>query len=105
MAGLKPVARHASRNSRVEVDGFMGILTRIFGFLGYALGLVLPVFAKIGAFRKSGRPFRWTVHIVVIVLILLGLGVLNYLLDLQTYLPGAPWLVKNTWLPLLFLLV
>jgi hypothetical protein len=83
----------------------MGILSRILGFLASGLGLILPVFARIRDFGKSGKPFRWTLHIIVIVLILIGLGVLNYVFDLQTFLPGANWLVRHTWLPLLFLLV
>jgi hypothetical protein len=51
------------------------------------------------------RVLRWTLHFLIVALLLVGLGYLNYVWDLERLL-GGPWpLFRKIWLPLLGLLV
>ncbi len=82
-------------------------LTKLIDVIRNFLGWIFPVFSRALNFRAHAREYRWPMHIGIVVLILIVLAVLNskWVLDLRTYLPTAPVLIQQTWLPLLFLLV
>jgi hypothetical protein len=82
-------------------------LTKLIDVIRNFLSWIFPVFSKALNIRAHAREYRWPMHIGIVVLILVVLAVLNskWVLDLRTYLPTAPVLIQQTWLPLLFLLV
>lgn len=82
-------------------------MTKLIDVIRNFLSWIFPVFSKALNFRAHAREYRWPIHIGIVVLILVVLAVLNskYVLDLRTYLPTAPVLIQQTWLPLLFVLV
>jgi type VI protein secretion system component VasK len=70
--------------------------------LGASLGLV---FARVRDWRKYSSRLRWPLHFLLVVLIFAGLAALNYYLDLERIL-RTPWpILRQVWLPLLFLLI
>src|ERR1700694_1066992 len=78
-----------------------GILTAIWNFLRRIVGIILPV-GKGVSFRNLGTGARWTLHILLLLVILVGLWFLNK--------PLLGWMFEATsaqkwWLPLLFLLI
>lgn len=83
----------------------MGIMTGAFrGIKGLFKLIALPV-TKLCASPRLGRTLRWTLHLVLLAVILAGLTALNYVLNLGMLL-RVPWLVlRMLWLPLLFLLI
>jgi len=70
-----------------------------------ALSWIFPVFSQALNLRARARDYQWALHLVLLGLILAGLAFLNHALDLRTYLPTAPRVVQQAWLPLLFLLI
>jgi hypothetical protein len=83
----------------------MGLLQKLWEGIKALPGLLLPFLARA---RKPGQwaPWvRWLVHAILLTLVLVGLGYLNYFFDLEKVL-RAPWpLLRKIWLPLLFLLI
>lgn len=68
--------------------------------------LVLPIFAKARDFRGISPAVRWTLHIVLVLAVLIGLGAVNRRYkDLQANLGDAPEWLKLNWLPLLALVI
>lgn len=49
--------------------------------------------------------FRWVIHFTVQILILVGLGFINYRLDVIRYLESPSFVMRALWLPLLYLVV
>jgi len=83
----------------------MGFFSRIWNRFRQVLGLVLPFFSKARDFKGVGAQFRNVLHVLMVVGILVGLAVINYVFDLDKVL-RAPWeWLRRLWLPLLFLLV
>jgi hypothetical protein len=82
----------------------MGLITKIWNGFRQLLGLILPFFARARDLRGKGPQFRRVLHVVLLLAVLVVLGIINYLFNLGQYL-RAPWIVRETWLPLLFLLV
>jgi hypothetical protein len=80
-------------------------LTRFLNSLRRVLSWIFPVFSRTLNIRARVQEYQWPIHIFIVVLVLVGLWALNWALDLRTYLPTAPRLIQQTWLPLLFLLV
>lgn len=68
-------------------------------------GLILPFLSK-ASHPRGWKPWlKWTVHVLVMILILIGLGFLNHYFDLEKVVE-APWpFLRRIWLPLLFLLI
>lgn len=81
----------------------------IFAMLGKGLALIgqaaaFPV-RRISGSRTASLWFRWTMHVLCLGGVLVGLAMLNYLLGLETVV-RSPWpALRSLWLPLLFLLV
>lgn len=66
--------------------------------------IALPV-TRLRSGQRFGSGLRWTLHIVLLVAVLVGLAVLNYVLDLGVLL-RVPWTgLRMLWLPLLFFLI
>lgn len=68
------------------------------------IGLVFPIFAKARASKGVSIALRWTIHVVLVVLILIGLYFLNRLLIPPGFVRGT-LLVQLFFLPILFLLL
>src|SRR5438128_1243254 len=79
------------------------ILTWLGGKLRALVGLILPVFGRARASQTMGRGLRWFLHLVLLVAILIGLHFLNA--PFQSQVRVGNWLVRENWLPILFLLV
>ncbi len=82
----------------------MTFLRRIAAGLKGLVGLVLPMFSKARQGRGMSPAVRWGLHLVLVLLILIGLGVLNYALGLEKYLSTRLVALRSVWLPLLFAL-
>jgi hypothetical protein len=68
-------------------------------------GLLLPFLAKARTPSSWSPWLRWTAHVVLLAAVLVGLGYLNWLFDLERVL-RAPWpVLRKIWLPMLFFLV
>jgi hypothetical protein len=80
-----------------------GLFTRIWNALKWLAGLILPVASKV---RSAGfsRAVRWTLHVLVLIAILVGLHFLNQYFRLDRYLPKHHDLVRQNYLPILFFL-
>jgi hypothetical protein len=66
--------------------------------------IAMPV-TKLRGNRRVGQVIRWTLHLLCLAGVLVGLGFLNYALGVDKLL-RAPWPVaRQLWLPLLFLLM
>src|SRR5262245_12098549 len=67
------------------------------------LGLILPLFSKVGHFR--GVAFlKWVLHFLLVAVIVVGLYFLNKNQDVQRWIGGSPF-VQELYLPILFLLI
>ena len=81
----------------------------LFSLLGKALAWVFKIialpFVKLKQSPQGGRILRWALHALAILVILVGLGVLNYALDLAQVLRVPVPALRQVWLPLLFALV
>jgi hypothetical protein len=82
----------------------MAFLTWIANGVRWLLALVLPLLAKARDFQGMGPALRWTIHILLVTAILIGLYFLNQLDGIRPFLVGPP-LIREFWLPLLFLIV
>src|SRR5439155_2144823 len=82
----------------------MGFLAAIWNGFRQLLGLILPFFSRARDLKGMGPQFRRFLHILLVVVILVGLGILNRVMDWDKLVP-APWPLPQIWLPLLFLLV
>jgi hypothetical protein len=83
----------------------MALLTWLWNGLRWLWSLVTPWTAWPGWSGLSST-LRWVLHFLVILLVVLLLGYVNYLLDLERSLRSPfPWLHRYCWLPVLFLLV
>jgi hypothetical protein len=80
----------------------MAFLRWIWGGIRWLIGLVLPVFSSARQSRAVGAGLRWTLHILLVVAILVGLYFLNR--HWKPFLWGRGEL-QNYWLPILFLLL
>ena len=83
----------------------MGVFNRLLGVLRAPFTLLLPFLGKA---RRSPLVFRillWTVHVVIVALIVIGLHFLNQALHLDSAIPYIPRPLAENWLPILFLLV
>jgi hypothetical protein len=83
----------------------MAFLRWIWTGICWLIGLILPVFSTARQSRALGAGLRWTLHILIIVAILVGLHYLNQGWELYRILPGHAPIVRYNWLPILFLLV
>jgi hypothetical protein len=83
----------------------MALIAKIWNGVRQLIGLILPFFARARDLRNVGPQFRKVLHVLLVVAILVVLGVIHYLLDLGRLLPTAGLLLRNLWLPFLFLLV
>ena len=64
-------------------------------------GIAWPT-TKLGGEHKIGPVVRWTLHIVLLIAVLVGLGLLNWWCNLDRLI-RAPWpLLRAVWLPLVF---
>jgi hypothetical protein len=81
----------------------MGFLGRIGQGLKGLVGLLLPT---VGEARRStgGKVLRWVVRVVLLALVLVGLWFLNRYLELDRYVRAPLPVLREVWLPLLFLL-
>jgi len=81
----------------------MVILTTIWDWIRSVVGLILPVFSKARDFPWLARVVRWTLHIILLALILVGLWYVNQTAGLKNVLRYLPDWFKPFWLPALFL--
>jgi hypothetical protein len=79
-------------------------LTRLGAGLQALLGLILPVFGQVQAFRGQRARWRVVLHVALVVLITVVLALINNFTDLHKFIQGRPFLAKM-WLPGLFLLL
>ena len=84
----------------------IGGLGKAWAGLKKLAGLVLPVFASAGDFAGWSPAARLAVRLVVLAVVLVGLGVVNWLLKLPAVVdPPEGWeFLARAWLPLLFVL-
>src|SRR6267142_4318184 len=68
-------------------------------------GILFPFLAKASDVRTVGRKLRWVIHFAMVLGILVGLGFLNYALDVGKLLDTPHPYLRRIWLSLLFLLV
>jgi hypothetical protein len=70
-------------------------------------GLVIPLFARARFYRGAGAAFRWVLHLVIFVAVLVGLCYLNrpVVSDLYKLVDSPYRVLREGWLPILFLLV
>jgi hypothetical protein len=82
----------------------MGFLTSLWEGIKSVGAWVFPVSDQARGARGLNPVLRWTLHILVLLLILIGLHLLNRYFRLAKLVTQAPLLAEN-WLPILFLLV
>lgn len=83
----------------------MGLFSMLGKPLKWLFQIVAMPFVKLKQSPYGGRALRWTLHILAISAILVGLGFLNYLLDLAQVLRVPVPVLRQVWLPLLFGLI
>jgi hypothetical protein len=83
----------------------MGLFSKIWNGIRQLFGLVFPFFSKARDLKGMGPQLRKVLHVVMVVLILVGLAVIHRLLDLGKLIKTPYALLRDYWLPLLFLLV
>jgi hypothetical protein len=81
----------------------MGFLSRIWIGFTQLIGLIIPFFAKATDFRRWGPGLRWTVRILLLVLVLVLLYFINRWMR-PAWLVKASSFVQTFFLPILFLL-
>jgi hypothetical protein len=69
------------------------------------VGLVTPVADSARGSATLGRAVRWVLHFIIVALILVGLHFLNQALGLNQLILGRSALLRQNWLPILFLLL
>src|SRR5947209_15741383 len=83
----------------------MGFLKTFWGWLRKGVGLILPFFARARDFPGLGAAVRWTIHVVLLALILVGLYFVGRATGLRRHLEHGPSALRPFWLPIFFLLV
>jgi hypothetical protein len=83
----------------------MQFLAAIANAVRQAVGLILPVFAKAGDFRRWNRWVWRILHLILLCAILFGMWWLNKYFEFKTLLPSAPDAYRPFYLPTLFLLL
>ena len=83
----------------------MGVFTRLLGLLRAPATLLLPFLSKARRSPLLLRIVLWTVHLLLVALILVGLHFLNQALHIDTAIPHHIPFLRENWLPILFLLV
>ncbi len=79
---------------------------RFFKAIGNGITWVVRVLLPFGEGKIGGHPaFRWAVRLIVLALIVLGLFYLNRYLELDRYVRAPLPILREVWLPLLFLLI
>lgn len=80
-----------------------GLLAKLWGGLKALPGMLLPFLAKAKTVRSLPPWLRWTLHLLLLATVLVGLAYVNHFLDLEKVL-RMPWpFMRKIWLPLLFL--
>lgn len=82
----------------------MGFALRLLSRVRSGLGLIFPVFARVGDFRRWGWVAYCVVHVLLLIAILVGLAFLNRALRLEELVVGPSRALRDLWLPLLFFL-
>lgn len=67
--------------------------------------LAFPFFAKARELRHPGQRLRWVLRTLLLVTILVLLGIINEVADLERVLRAPLPILRKVWLPLLFLLI
>jgi hypothetical protein len=83
----------------------MGVFSWIGGGLRALGGTILPVFARSRDARRLKPAVWWALHILMLSAVLVGLWLLNRWLDLGKLLVTPHPVLRDLWLPSLFLLV
>lgn len=75
-------------------------------WLLYGLRTIGSLFAPFaGGLPAIGKGLLWALHVIVVVGTLIGLHYLNHLLGFHRMLPGKSRLVRENWLPIIFILL
>lgn len=69
------------------------------------IGLILPIFSRAGDFARIGPAVRMFLHILLVAGILFGLWYLNKAADIPRFLPITNDLIRQYYLPLMFVLL
>ncbi len=69
------------------------------------MGMIFPMFRRAGSVRMPKARFGWFWRTLLLVLILVGLWFLNYFLGLERYVRAPLHVLRQFWLPLLFVLI
>src|SRR5947209_5882465 len=80
----------------------MGLLTKIWNGIKNVLGFILPL-GQAKTYQGLGPAIRWTVHVLLLVAILVGLYFLNK--PIEYLVPTPVRVFSQFWLPILFLLM
>ncbi len=83
----------------------MGALTWLLGLLRAPATLLLPFLSRARRSTLLLRIVLWTVHVLIVALILVGLHFLNQALGIDAAIPHRSRFLAENWLPILFLLV
>ena len=83
----------------------MGVFTWLMGVLRAPAALLLPFLSKARRSTLLLRIVIWTVHLLIVALILVGLHFLNQALHIDTAIPHRSRFLAENWLPILFLMV
>ncbi len=79
--------------------------SRIGAFFQTLFSWLLPVQQLKQGAEGRGRAFRWVVHVLLVVAVLVGLFFLNRALRLDRDIPRSSPVLRHGWLPILFLLL
>src|SRR5262249_8256618 len=83
----------------------MGFLASLWNGLTSLPGLLLPFLARAADWRQWPPWVRWTLHFLLLAAVLVLLGYLNYLFDLERILRAPLPILRPVWLPILLLLI
>ncbi|QDU93849.1 type VI secretion protein IcmF/TssM N-terminal domain-containing protein [Lignipirellula cremea] len=83
----------------------MGLLRSIGSALLWMFQWAALPMTKLRGASGAGKWLRWVAHIVLVAAILVGLGYLNYILELEKVLRTPLPLLRQVWLPLLFAMI
>jgi hypothetical protein len=79
-------------------------LTSIWNGIKSFFSVILP-FGQGRSFRGLSSAVRWTLHVIILVLVLVGLFILNQLFDVGRFTPTPIRPLAHLWLPMFFLLL
>jgi hypothetical protein len=83
----------------------VGVFTWLVGVLRGPASLVLPFLSRARRSTLLLRILLWTIHVVIVAAILVGLWFLSKALKIDFNIPSSSWVLREFWLPILFLLV